>query len=130
MWRWFTINLGDDLHLGGIRIGTDAGDLHRGWIWKDGTHASVREWHVESDLAGDGITHTATRLRVTDKLDRVHEIDGAVLRNAPHRIAQGERAAVLNEGLARWTYGDRVGYGISEYLHQLDEHGRPRIPIE
>ena len=30
MWRWFSINIGDDMHFGGIRIGTDAGDLHRG----------------------------------------------------------------------------------------------------
>ena len=22
MWRWFSINIGDDLHLGGIRLGT------------------------------------------------------------------------------------------------------------
>ncbi|TMA48568.1 MAG: hypothetical protein E6J81_05305, partial [Deltaproteobacteria bacterium] len=36
MWRWFSINLGDHVHLGGIRIGTDAGDLHRGWIWRKG----------------------------------------------------------------------------------------------
>ncbi len=129
MWRWFTINLGDDVHLGGIRIGTDAGDLHRGWIWKDGEHASVREWHVESTIADDGVTHTATRLRVTDKQDRTHEIDGVMLRNAPHRMEQGDRVAVLNEGLARWSYGDRIGYGISEYLHQLDEDGRPRIAI-
>ena len=36
MWRWFSINIGDDTHFGGIRIGTDAGDLHRGWVWTDG----------------------------------------------------------------------------------------------
>ena len=30
MWRWFSINIGEDMHFGGIRLGTDAGDLHRG----------------------------------------------------------------------------------------------------
>src|SRR5205807_1852582 len=30
LWRWFSINLDDEVHFGGIRIGTDAGDLHRG----------------------------------------------------------------------------------------------------
>src|SRR3954454_14401873 len=41
MWRWFSINIGgtdatldQGVHFGGIRIGTDAGDLHRGWVWK------------------------------------------------------------------------------------------------
>ena len=33
MWRWFSINIGEDMHFGGIRLGTDAGDLHRGWVW-------------------------------------------------------------------------------------------------
>ena len=46
MWRWFSINIGDDVHFGGIRIGTEAGDLHRGWVWKDGEHASIAEWRV------------------------------------------------------------------------------------
>src|SRR6266550_4246240 len=39
MWRWFSINVGDDAHFGGIRIGTEAGDLHRGWVWRDGEGA-------------------------------------------------------------------------------------------
>jgi hypothetical protein len=42
----------------------------------------------------------------------------------------GERFTVVNEGLARWTYEGRTGYGISEYLHQLDEDGLPLVPIE
>ena len=37
MWRWFSINVDEDLHFGGIRLGTDDGDLHRGWVWDDGT---------------------------------------------------------------------------------------------
>ena len=41
MWRWFSINIGDAMHFGGIRLGTDAGDLHRGWVW-DGSPGHVR----------------------------------------------------------------------------------------
>jgi hypothetical protein len=42
---------------------------------------------------------------------------------------------LVNEGLARWTYddprgADRTGYGICEYLHQLDAAGRPVVPVE
>src|SRR5262249_43770206 len=51
MWRWFSINIGDEAHFGGIRIGTDAGDLHRGWVWTKGAHASIREWKITSELA-------------------------------------------------------------------------------
>jgi hypothetical protein len=130
MWRWFSVNIGDDVHFGGIRIGTPAGDLHRGWVWRDGEAASIRDWDVKSELADDGVTHTATIVRATDKRDRVHELRGEIMRvyGEPHRT--GERSTIVNEGLARWEYDGRVGYGISEYLHQLDDSGRPLVPIE
>jgi hypothetical protein len=130
MWRWFSINLGDDVHFGGIRIGTDAGDLHRGWVWRDGEHASIREWDVRTELADDGITHTASHVRATDKHGRVHELHATILRNAPHRSETPTGKMVLNEGLAQWRLDDLVGYGISEYLHTLDADGNPVIPIE
>jgi hypothetical protein len=42
---------------------------------------------------------------------------------------------MVNEGLARWTLSDatgddRTGYGICEYLHQLDDSGRPVVPVD
>jgi hypothetical protein len=130
MWRWFSINIDDDTHFGGIRIGTPAGDLHRGWVWRDGEATSIRRWDVTSELAGDGVTHRVSHVKATDKRDRIHELRGDVLRvyGVPHRT--GERSTVVNEGLARWTYEGREGYGISEYLHQLDDDGRPLVPIE
>jgi hypothetical protein len=130
MWRWFSINVGDDVHFGGIRIGTDAGDLHRGWVWRDGAAASIREWAVRTELEADAITHRVSHVRATDARGRVHELRADVLRNAPVSHELGDRRTVLNEGLARWTYEGRTGYGISEYLHQLDAEGRPVVPIE
>ena len=60
MWRWFSINIDDDTHFGGIRIGTDAGDLHRGWVWTGGEHASIREWKVTSEVAGSSPSFTSS----------------------------------------------------------------------
>jgi hypothetical protein len=130
MWRWFSVNLGDDVHFGGIRIATAAGDLHRGWVWADGSHASVTHWDVRTELAADGLTHRATTVRATDKLGRVHELRGDLLRVAPVEHDHRGRRTLLNEGLARWTSEGRTGYGIAEYLHQLDTDGRPVVPVE
>lgn len=126
MWRWFSINVDDDTHFGGIRIGTEAGDLHRGWVWKDGRGTSIRHWDVRTQLADDGITHRVSDVRATDKLGRVHHLHGELLRVAPVRST---RSTLVNEGLARWSYEGRTGFGIAEYLHQLDE-GRPVVPVE
>lgn len=130
MWRWFSINVGDDVAFGGIRIGTELGDLHRGWVWRDGEHASIREWDVRTELEPDGLTHRVTDVRATDKRGRVHELHGELLRVAPVAHERGGERTVLNEGLARWTYEGRTGYGISEYLHQLDAGGKPVVPIQ
>jgi hypothetical protein len=152
MWRWFSINfsdgnfsdgnfsdgnfsdgsVGEDMHFGGIRLGTDAGDLHRGWVW-DGTRAtSVAEWRIKTELADDGVTHRVVHLDVVDKKDRIYPLRGDVMRVADIGQAGG---TMVNEGLARWTYedpdrGTRTGYGICEYLHQLDDGGRPVVPVE
>jgi hypothetical protein len=130
MWRWFSINVGD-LHMGGIRLGTDAGDLHRGWVSDDGRVTSVRHWGLSTDLADDGLTQRVIHLAVTDKADRTYDLTGRVLRVADIGRPGG---TVINEGLTEWTYRGRggetrVGYGIGEYLHQVDELGRPRVPV-
>ncbi len=136
MWRWFSINFGDGnfgdgMHFGGIRLGTEAGDLHRGWVWDGGRAASVAEWRVRTELADDGVTHRVVHLEVVDKEGRTYPLRGDVLRVADIGRAGG---TMVNEGLARWTYedpagGTRTGYGICEYLHQLDDAGRPVVPV-
>ena len=130
MWRWFSINVGDDVHFGGIRIGTDAGDLHRGWVWKDGEHASVRDWDVRTELEEDGITQRVVHLRVTDKRDRVHELRGDLLRVMPLPSERDGKKTLVNEGLTRWSYEGRTGYGIAEYLNQLGADGKPLVPVD
>ncbi len=131
MWRWFSINVGDDMHFGGIRLGTSAGDLHRGWVWDGDRATSIAEWGVRTELAEDGVTQRVTHLRVRDKKDRTYELRGDVMRVADIGRAGG---TMVNEGLARWTYDPdgaaRTGYGICEYLHQLDDGGRPVVPVE
>jgi hypothetical protein len=132
MWRWFSISVGDDVHFGGIRLGTDAGDLHRGWVWDGDQAVSVSEWRVRTELADDGLTQKVVHLLVLDKVGRTHRLRGDVLRVADTTQKSG---TMVNEGLARWTYDaevgpPRTGYGICEYLHQLDDSGRPVVPVE
>ncbi len=131
MWRWLSVNIGHELHLGGILLGTDAGDLHRGWVSEDGRITSIRDWGLSTEVADDGLTHRAVRLEVVDKVDRTHHLTGRVLRVADIGRPGG---TVINEGLTEWTRHREdgttaVGYGIAEYLHQVDGAGRPRVPV-
>jgi hypothetical protein len=128
MWRWFSINISDEVHFGGIRIGTDAGDLHRGWVWKDGEHTSLSEWRVRTQTRSDGVTQKTVHVTALDKRGREHVLLGEVLRVFPGGARPGH--TLVNEGLTRWTHEGETGYGIAEYLHQFDDAGRPRVPIE
>jgi hypothetical protein len=76
------------------------------------------------------VTHRVSHVLATDKAGRTHELRADILRvyGVPHKT--GDRYTIVNEGLARWTYEGRTGYGISEYLHQLDDDGVPLVPIE
>lgn len=134
MWRWFSINVDADLHLGGIRIGTDAGDLHRGWVLDAGRAASVAAWEIETETLDDNLTQHVVHLEVVTKPGDRYQLRGDVLRVADIGQAKGTR---INEGLTRWSLvgrnGEqvtgRVGHGIAEYLHQLDEAGAPLVPV-
>ena len=128
MWRWFSINVSDDVHFGGIRIGTEAGDLHRGWVWKDGEPTSLSEWRIRTETRDDGVTQKTCFVTAVDKRGREHALRADVLRVFPGGARAGE--TVVNEGLARWTYEGQEGFGIAEYLHQFDESGGPLVPIE
>jgi hypothetical protein len=128
-YRWFSINLGEDTHLGGIRLGTADGDLHRGWVWRSGAHASIRRLAIETRLADDGLTHQQILLEVTDKHDRVLALTGDVLRVAPLPLHESQGMAVL-EGLVQWHGDGLEGHGIAEYAHLLDSDGRPVVPVQ
>jgi hypothetical protein len=131
MWRWFSINIDRDLHFGGIRLGTGHGDLHRGWVHDGRAATSVAEWRVATGLADDELTQRTVHLTVVDKAGREYRLEGEVLRVADIGHTSG---TLINEGLTRWTYRDphgtdRTGSGIAEYLHQLDDGGRPVVPV-
>ncbi|HZN12787.1 MAG TPA: hypothetical protein VFB78_00840 [Acidimicrobiales bacterium] len=129
MWRWFSINIDDATHFGGIQIGTDVGDLHRGWVWSNDEHASIEEWRVKTELEDDGVTHRVSHVVALDKRGHEHELRADLLRVEPGAAGIRPDTTIVNEGLARWTYDGRTGYGISEYLHQLDGDSRPVVPI-
>jgi len=128
MWRWFSINIGDDTHFGGIRMGTEAGDVHKGWMWRDGRSSSIRGWELDTVVESDGMTPKSLHVVVTDKDGRKHELRGDILR--VWEMVR-DKTVALQECLTRFDLvGVGKGYGISEYMHRLDGAGRPIRRVE
>ena len=101
MWRWFSINIGEDMHFGGIRLGTDAGDLHRGWVWNGRRATSVAEWRLRTEVAEDGVTQRVVHLDVVDKTGRTYPLRGDV---CAWRTSAGPAAPWSTKG---WPAGPR-----------------------
>ena len=98
----------------------------------DGEVTSVKEWKLRTELDDDELTQRVVHAVVVDKRERAYHLTGEVLRVADIGKSGG---TVVNEGLTRWTCrtasGDTTsGYGIAEYLHQVDDDGRPTVPVE
>ena len=129
MWRWFSVNIGDDVHFGGS-ASDRAGDLHRGWVWRDGEAASIRRV-ARHQRAGRRRRHPSGHPRAGHRQAR----PGA---RAARATSCASTACPTRPGIAhggeRGTgpvdLRGRTGYGISEYLHQLDDEGRALVPIE
>ena len=127
-WRWFSMNFGDDLHLGGIRVGTGESAMQRGWLYKGGEFLSLRGMDVGTVLAADGLAQREVSLVATDKGGQQHRFTGEVL-NVQPLLARGHEAMMILEGLTRWQHEGRTGYGICEYAHHLDAQGKPLVAI-
>ena len=129
MWRWFSINIGDDTHFGGVRIGTPAGDLHKGWVWTDGEATSIKEWQLTTKTADDGIRQSRSiSSPATSGAASTSSTATSCGRRSWAR-EPGNRAR-LRGAHAGWRLDGRTGYGVSEYTHVLDDAGVPLVPVE
>jgi hypothetical protein len=64
-------------------------------------------------------TETAALVRVHPMDGGAREITGRVLNVVPLRNRRNGVTTHIAEGLAEWRWGDRVGYGWSEYLDHV-----------
>lgn len=125
-WRWFSMNLGDDVHLGGIRVGTGSTTTERGWLYRAGDFVSLRELRVQTEYAANGLDQSRVMVHARDKHGAAHAIEGEVLRTA-RLYARGHEHLAIVEGLTRWRHAGLEGYGICEFAHRLDAAGAPVI---
>ncbi|MBU0492197.1 MAG: hypothetical protein KKA73_27810 [Chloroflexi bacterium] len=118
-WRWFTAQFGPDFAVHGSRlvIGEQQGEL--GFVWRDGANHVVERLDIDTEYEADGVTQRRVNLRLHEADGRATEVTAAVI--TPAAIAFRDRAGltIITEALSRFSCGDRVGYGITEYLRQV-----------
>jgi hypothetical protein len=122
-YRWLTMNFGADAGIAGaLTVQRDGTEVQGGYIYRRGEpNRLVGRVEVETTYGGAERLHA--RLAVT-----VHPVDGGAAEHVEGRVLamvplRNRRAGVttrIAEGLTEWRWGERVGYGWSEYLDHVD----------
>ncbi len=122
MWRWFAMPFGDDLVVNVVIVSMGGREVRGGWALREGAVRAVSDIELTTQTGPDGRAHTALDLSFDVEGTGRMEVHADVLEIAPLPLSSGERATLVNEGLARFTTSDgRECLGIAEYLHQLQD---------
>ncbi len=120
-YRWLTASFGDDWGFAATWIaGRDGSEIRGGFVHRDGKLTLLRDVSIETEWVGDERVHDRIVASLHCADGEVLNVEGRVLSLIPLRNRRGGRTTRISEGLTEWTCNRRTGYGLSEYLDQLD----------
>ena len=114
-YRWITGNFGDDLGM----VLSVVGDRQGGMFHRGDEFIRITNVDLETDYEPDTSFHRAMSARVELESGESHLIEGRVKNFIPLRNRRSEAVTYICEGMTEYQLdGERVGYGLSEYLNQ------------
>jgi hypothetical protein len=116
-WNYLSGEIDRDFWFNAVRIkfGPDVDDITIGCLWNGHELRSLPEIRMDVRTADEGTRQLGVDLHVTDEAGEKHHIVGEeVLVNCP--VLYGR--TWLKDGITRYRYGARVGYGILEHGYQ------------
>jgi hypothetical protein len=119
-YRWLTGNFDADFGFMASWIATPDGEVLKGGFVHRGHRVSrVKALELDTEWEGAERYHDRIQARLECDDGETLEIAGRVLSLIPLRNRRGGQTTRISEGMTEWTYRDRVGYGLSEYLDQM-----------
>jgi len=117
MWIWLTAQFSEDIAMNLTELFVEEGVVDAGYLCMDGQNLPIVKADIETDYDTDG-SPKALRMVLHDKRGGTHAMRAKVIKTVelPFTGHGGYGSAVMYETLARYEFGDRVGYGIAEYL--------------
>ncbi len=114
-YRWITGNYGDDLGM----VLSVVGDRRGGMFHKGNEFLQVKDIELNTEYEEGTSFHKKLVADVTLENGDQHQVVGRVKGFIPLRNRRSEQITYIGEGMTEYTLdGDRVGYGLSEYLNQ------------
>ena len=122
-YRWLTCNAGpDDGFMVSVIASRDGKVRRSGVVFENGQYTPIIDAKLETTWTPEMNQETLTCVAKT--FDREIEITGAVMSFIPLRNRREGSVTRIGEGLTRYDWEGKTGYGLSEYLDQIED-GRP-----
>jgi len=123
-YRWCPMNFGPDFGMMLSVIGDGQGGARQGgMVFVDGGYDLIAKCKIDTDWDANDY-QTALRAEVETEAGRKYQVTGRVASLIPLRnrrtTPDGQQLQTrITEGMTEYRCGDRVGYGMSEYLDQI-----------
>jgi hypothetical protein len=118
-YRWLTCEFDAGFGFMGSQIVLQNGtELLSGFVFKDGANHYVNSLELQTEWRQPGNYHDALQVKLHSTAGDF-EISGKVLTMLPLRNRRDGKTTRISEGLTEWRCGQHVGYGLSEYLDQI-----------
>jgi hypothetical protein len=119
-YEWLTMNFGPDLGLMVSRIEVEGSQPREGGVLVRGDEIlNIAKVEIEAKYEENGLYHRSLVAKIETKDGERHEIHGQVKGFIPLRNRRDGMTTHIGEGMTEWTFGDRTGYGLSEFLRQV-----------
>ncbi len=120
-YEWLTMNFGPDLGAMVSVIRRGPGEARTGGVVvRDGALEAIRNAEVSADYEENGLYHRTVTARIETASGEKHVIQGEVKGFIPLRNRREGLVTHIGEGMTEWRWGDRTGYGLSEFLKQVE----------
>ena len=133
-YRWLPMVFGPDFGMTPSFIGSPTGKTHQsGWVYDAGAVHEITGVSMESHYDADQY-QTKLVAKVTTAA-KTYDIEGTIrslipLRNRRATPDGDDLMTRITEGMTEYRCGDRVGFGLSEYLDQIVDGEPVGYPVD
>ncbi len=120
-YRWLTANFGEDFGFAASWIvARDGGEIRGGFVHRGRERVAIRELRIDTEWKGEQKLHDRIRAHLVCADGGALDVSGRVLSMIPLRNRRDGRITRIAEGMTEWSCEGRTGFGLSEYLDQLE----------
>jgi len=119
-YEWLTMNFGPDFGAMVSIIQRDPENIRRGGVIVRGNELElITDATIEAEYEENGLFHRQVRAQVETQKGEALSIQGEVKSFIPLRNRRAGLTTFIGEGMTEWRCGDRIGFGLSEFLRQV-----------